>query len=52
MVLIIESRRAEINQSNLSIEQNLPLASRALYLSGRGGYIAIIGKCLVVVADQ
>lgn len=52
MVFVVERGRAKINESDLAVEENAPLAGVA-GIRVRGGWDgAVVGECLVCVADK
>lgn len=53
MVFVLEGSRAEVNQTNLRVEEDFALRSLTSHTGRRGWYPAVVGEGLVsAVAEQ
>ena len=52
VVLVLEGGRAKINQSNLRVQEHLPLCSLTAHRRARRRNLPIVGKCLVFAVAQ
>ena len=52
MVLILERRRAKVDKTDFRVQKNLSLRGLPTYSRGGRRDLAVVGKCLVVVATE
>lgn len=52
MIFIIECGRAKVNETNLTVKKHPSLACIARVCVRGGGDGAVVGKCLVIAADE
>lgn len=52
VIFVLEGRRAEVNETNLGIEEYTSLRGLAVHCSGRGGNLAVIRKRLIIVLAE
>lgn len=52
VIFILEGRRAEVNQSDLCVEEDFALGCLPIDGSRRGGYSPAVGECLVCIITE